>query len=265
MKREISKMTKCNFVKSLAGLFCLFLTSGAPIEGMRLGNILDGKIQEQRKTLQALQIQIDEMNKNIEAECQKNKDLCSQKKKQEVSDEDDELSDFTKVAIGNLKGKIPTFRQEIQKRRELLESMDRKIKSLDEKISVLDKKEKKLAQNPFLKKYEGKCPSEKTILAKTSNVLGQGSLSLKFDILSTSGSSLIVTAVFIEKLNRLEGSLNEKIEQCYNDRMVPINLMNKNDREKAGRSISLAHENYELRRLLFMAENNITKEEFNSL
>lgn len=265
MKREISKMTKCNFVKSLAGLFCLFLASGAPIEGMRLGNILHGKIQEQRKKLQALQIQIDEMNKNIEAECQKNNDLCNQKKKQKVSDEDNELTEVTKVAIGNLKGKIPTFRQEIQKRRDLLESMDKKIKSLDKEISGLDEREKELAQNPFLKKYEEKCPSEKTIWAKTSNVLEQGSLSLKFDTPSTSGPSLIVTAIFIEKLNGLEGSLNEKIAQCYNDRMLPINLMNENDREKAGRSASLSHENYELRKLLFMAENNMTEEEFNSL
>lgn len=265
MKREISKMTKCNFVKSLAGLFCLFLASGAPIEGMRLGNILDDKIQEQKETLRALQVQINAINEKIEAECQKNKDLCSQKKKQKVSDEDDELTDFTKVAIGSLKGKISTFQQEIQKRRDLLESMDKEIKSLDEKISGLDEREKELAQNPLLKKYEGECPSEKTIWAKTSNVLEQGSLSLKFDTPSTSGPSLIVTAIFIEKLNEFEGRLNEKIAQCYNYRIGPINLMNENDREKASRSASLSEENCKLRKLLFMAENNMTEEEFNSL
>lgn len=272
MKREISKMQLC---KSLAGLFCLFLTSGAPIEGMRLGNILHGKIQEQRKKLQALQIQIDEMNKNIEAEYQKNRMLQAQKKEKKQKDSDDasNFMPFKEIAVGKLKEKIPVLQKQVKEQKNLSDSIEKEIRSLNEEISDLTKE--LFMEKPSWKEYDQKCPEEILAfiidtLADVMKTLGRTKMRY-FDLteaiknVDDAGIMPLNPSDLIEEIDESKKQLNEKIAQCYNYRIVPINLMNKNDQEKASRSTSLSHENYELRRLLFMAENNITKEEFNSL
>lgn len=251
MKIEISKMAKYNSFKSFIGLICLILTSSASIEGMRLGNVLNSKIEEQRKTLQALQAQIDEININIETE--KSRGLSIQKKK--TTKEDDGIIDFQKAAIKNLKKEVPALQTKIKDQKSFLDYLNKAPKDLEREISELNVQKQELENDIFLKKYKPKCVDMSLL-----DVLAQCYKKLKIRVFPVYLNT--------KQFDDVQKKLTETIVQPYIKEVWPFverKIENEEDREKFKRANFLLLENHKLRQLLFMAENDITEEFFESL